>query len=133
MRDQDSAPDCKVVKAKLRRLCSQAGRQAVSLVRIACRELESFYLADLRAVEAALGLTDLAQHQRSARFRATDGVESPSRELVRLTQGEYQKVSGSRQIGPHLDAANIRSASFKNLVMGVQKLELELLALPEAR
>lgn len=74
LRDQDSTPDCKVVKAKLLGLCSQAGRQAVSLVRIACHELESFYLADLRAVETALGLTGLVRHQNTARFRTADRV-----------------------------------------------------------
>ena len=56
LRDQDSTPDCRVLKAALMRLCTQAGRDAVSLVRIACHELEAFYLADLRAVEAAWGL-----------------------------------------------------------------------------
>ena len=132
LRDQDSTPDCRVVKAKLLGLCAQAGRQAVSLVRIACRELESFYLADLRAVEVAMGLTGLARHQKSARFRAADRVESPSHELAKLTRGAYQKVSGSRLLGPHLDLANHRSASFKNLIEGVRRLEQELLALPEA-
>jgi Domain of unknown function (DUF4276) len=132
LRDQDSTPDCRVVKAKLLGLCAQAGRQAVSLVRIACHELESFYLADLRAVESALGLTGLARHQNSARFRTADHVESPSRELAKLTHGAYQKVSGSRLLGPRLDVANDRSASFKNLIAGVRRLEQELLALPNA-
>ena len=133
LRDQDSTPDCKVVKAKLLGLCAQAGRQAVSLVRIACHELESFYLADLRAVEVALGVTRLARHQSSARFRSADRVQSPSRELGKLTHGAYQKVSGSRLLGPHLDLANDRSASFRNLIVGVRRLEQELLALPKAR
>ncbi len=132
LRDQDNAPDCKVVKAKLLGLCAQAGRQSVSLVRIACRELESFYLADLQAVEIALGLTGLARHQNAARFRNTDGVVRPSRELARLTQKAYQKVSGSRLLGPHLDVANDRSVSFKNLIVGVRRFEQELLALPDA-
>ena len=132
LRDQDSTPDCKVVKARLLGLCAQAGRQAVSLVRIACHELESFYLADLRAVEVALGVTGLARHQSSARFRRADRVQSPSRELGKLTHGAYQKVSGSRLLGPHLDLANDRSASFKNLIAGVRRLEQELLALPKA-
>ena len=132
LRDQDSTPDCKVVKAKLLGLCAQAGRQAVSLVRIACHELESFYLADLRAVEVALGVTGLARHQSSARFRSADRVQSPSRELGKLTHGAYQKVSGSRLLGPHLDLANDRSASFKNLIAGVRRWEQELLALPKA-
>ncbi|WP_309624110.1 hypothetical protein, partial [Methylibium sp.] len=132
LRDQDSTPDCRVVKAKLLELCAQAGRQAVSLVRIACHELESFYLADLRAIEVALDLTGLVRHQNTARFRAADRVESPSRELAKLTQTAYQKVSGSRLLGPHLDLANDRSASFKNLIAGVRRLEQELLALPDA-
>ena len=131
LRDQDSAPDCKVVKAKLLGLCAQAGRQTVSLVRIACRELESFYLADLLAVEIALGLTDLVRHQNRARFRVSDRVESPSQELTKLTRGAYQKVSGSRQLGPHLDLSNQRSTSFRNLIAGIRRFEQELLELPE--
>ena len=132
LRDQDSTPDCGRVKAKLLGLCVQAGRHAVSLVRIACHELESFYLADLQAVESALGVPGLARHQNTARFRATDQVESPSRELAKLTRGAYQKVSGSRQLGPHLNIDNDRSASFKNLIAGVRRMEQELLALPDA-
>jgi Domain of unknown function (DUF4276) len=133
LRDQDSTPDCKVVKAKLLGLCAQAGRQAVSLVRIACRELESFYLADLRAVEAALEINGLVRHQNNARFRVADHVVSPSRELAKLTRGAYQKVSGSRKLGPVLDVSNDRSQSFKNLLAGVRRLEQELLALPDTR
>jgi hypothetical protein len=131
LRDQDSAPDCKSLKTKLRRLCAKAERQSVSLVRIACRELEAFYLADLQAVEMALGLTGLASHQSTARFLVPDDVAAPSRELARLTRGAYQKVSGSRMLGPHLDIANARSASFRNLVTGVRRLQQELLALPD--
>ena len=130
LRDQDSTPDCRQVKAELLGLCVQAGRHAVSLVRIACHELEAFYLADLQAVESALGIAGLVRHQNTARFRAADHVESPSRELAKLTRGAYQKVSGSRQLGPHLNIDNGRSVSFKNLIAGVRRMEQELLALP---
>lgn len=54
MQDQDSAKNCKQLKAKLLQQCRQAGRESASLVRIACHELEAFYLGDLRAVEHAL-------------------------------------------------------------------------------
>ena len=131
LRDQDSTPDCRQVKAKLQALCVQAGRHAVSLVRVACHELETFYLADLLAVESALGITGLARHQNRTRFRDTDHVESPSRELAKLTRGAFQKVSGSRRLGPHLNINNDRSASFKNLIAGVRRMEQELLALPD--
>lgn len=60
MRDQDSTPDCSVIKKDLLKRCEEAGRSGASLVRIACRELESFYLADLAAVEKALGINGLA-------------------------------------------------------------------------
>lgn len=131
LRDQDSAPDCVVVKRKLLMLCEGAGRQAVSLVRIACRELESMYLADLQALEQALSLKGLARQQGNTKFRNPDRLESPSSELTKLTQGRYQKVGTSRLLGPYLDLTNGRSATFKNLVRGIQRLEAELVALPE--
>ena len=128
MRDLDSAPDCALLKRKLLDLCSSAGKEAVALVRIACRELEAMYLADLRAVEAALGLTGLAARQNVNKFRKPDRLGSPSAELTQLTRGRYQKVSSSRRIGLHLDLANDRSESFKHLVLGIQRMQASLLA-----
>ena len=129
MRDQDSAPDCGVVKQSLLKKCAEAGRQDVSLVRIACRELESFYLADLAAVEMALELKGLSTQQNKAKFRCPDSLSSPSGELSIITGKQYQKVSGSRVIGLHLDANNQRSSSFKNLISGIKRMEQELLDL----
>lgn len=99
MRDQDSTPDCRILKAALLEKCEQAGKQAVALVRIACRELESFYLADLAAIEVALGLHGLARRQGNIKFRNPDYLGSPSKELATLTKQRYQKISGSRVIG----------------------------------
>ena len=131
LRDQDSAPDCKLVKHRLMRLCESAGRGAVSLVRIACRELETIYLADLKATESALGISGLAKQQSTSKFRQPDRLESPSGELSKMTSGKYQKVGSSRLIGPFLEIANERSATFKNLVSGIRRLESELLELPD--
>ena len=72
MRDQDSAPDCRAVKARLAAKCVGAGRESVTLVRIACRALETFYLADLAAVSRVLKLKSLANQQGNAKFRAPD-------------------------------------------------------------
>lgn len=44
IRDQDSG-DCRVIKDRLRQLCEAADRNDV-LIRIACRELEAWFLAD---------------------------------------------------------------------------------------
>ncbi len=131
LRDQDSEPDCITVKRGLTTRCQAAGKQAVSLVRIACRELETIYLADLQAVENALGEAGIARQQQRAKFRQPDRLESPSAELRSLTRDRYQKVGGSRRIGRHLDLANQRSPSFKNLIGGIHRLQAELLALPD--
>lgn len=120
LRDQDMNPDCVAVKTKLVGLCAEAGRPE-SLVRIACRELESFFLADLSAVEQGLELTGLIKHQGNRKYRSPDYLGSPSKELKALTKGRYQKVGGSRAIGRWLDPANTRSDSFRNLVTGIQR------------
>ena len=130
LRDQDSAPDCRAVKTKLIQLCRQAGKTDSTLVRIACKELETCYLADLKAVEQALGVSKLAEKQNIAKFRHPDRLGSPSKELANLTAGAYQKVSGSRAIGAFLDPANMRSASFGNLIDGIRRMENQLLDFP---
>jgi hypothetical protein len=52
MRDQDQT-DCRRTKRSLKTLCARAGRPETT-VRIACRELEAFYIGDLQAVESGL-------------------------------------------------------------------------------
>lgn len=130
LRDQDSHPDCKALKAALSAHCKKSGKAQHCLVRIACQELETFYLADLGAVETALTLKHLATQQGSRKFRDPDKLGSPSRELRSLTKSRYEKVAGSREIGRHLDLANHRSSSFRSLIEGIRRMEGELLALP---
>jgi len=127
LRDQDSHPDCRAVKNRLLELCESSGKGTRCLVRIACRELETFYLADLQAVEQALGMTGLARQQSGRKFRDPDPLESPSQELKTLTQYRYEKVSGSRTIGRHLRLDNARSASFHHLVAAIRRSEAALL------
>lgn len=121
LRDQDDHPDCKTLKGELKRLCRQAGRPSTT-IRIACRELESFYLGDLAAVEKGLGLKGLSKQQLKQKFRNPDRLHSPSRELAQLTDGAYQKVSGSRAIAPHLSLEDSRSDSFLWLVAAIRAM-----------
>ena len=121
LRDQDNHPDCTEIKARLTRLCREGGCNE-ALIRIACRELESFYLADLQAVERGLSIGGLAKQQQKQKYRNPDRLASPSRELRDMTKGRYQKVGGSRAIGPYLDLFNTRSTSFKNLINGIKRI-----------
>jgi len=120
IRDQD-AGDCRLIKQQLLELCQEAGKSA--LVRIACRELESFYLGDLAAVEQGLGLSGLARQQKARKFRDPDRLVNAAEELFKITGRQYQKVSGSRAIAPHLalDGSN-SSPSFRALITGIQRL-----------
>lgn len=126
LRDLDSHPDCVEVKRRLLAMCAASGRSSQCLVRIACKELETFYLGDLEAVEKALDLTGLARQQQAKKFRAPDRLGSPSVELRKLTARRYEKVAGSREIGRHLRLDNDRSPSFGHFVACIRRMAAEL-------
>ncbi|ASK99451.1 DUF4276 family protein [Xanthomonas citri] len=128
LRDLDSHPDCRAVKQNLLEICRLSGKIQFCLVRIACTELETFYLGDLAAVGMALQMSRLVSHQNNRKFRSPDAIGNPSKELKVITGNRYQKVAGSREIGKYLQLDNTRSASFHNLVTGVKRIEAELLA-----
>lgn len=120
LRDQDSG-DCRKIKAGLVKTCVAAGRPEAQ-VRIACHELESWYLGDLRAVERALGLHGLTRLSATAKYRQPDKLENPSLELTKLTRGQYQKVAGSRLLGPLLSLTDNASHSYQVFIIGLRRL-----------
>jgi hypothetical protein len=117
VRDSDNG-DCRALKQRLVGLC-RARPEAV--VRIACQELEAWYLGDPAALAAAFGDARLAEIGQRARFRDPDGVVQPARALVELVPS-FQKVSGARLLGPLLDPARNMSSSFRALIDAVQRL-----------
>jgi hypothetical protein len=121
LQDKDSH-DCLAVKRKLQDLCDRAGRSE-ALVRIACHELESFYLGDLRAVEKGLCMKGLAVQQRTRKYADPDALANAAEELKKLTQGRYQKIQGSCLIGRHMDLEGGNSShSFNVLIKGIRRL-----------
>ncbi len=120
LRDKDSG-DCVVIRQELVKKCRDAGKPD-ALVRIAIHELESWYLGDLAAVEAGLGISNLAGKQGSRKFREPDTLANPYQELRRLTADRYQKISGSRAIGVHLSIEDNRSQSFRKFISGVRNI-----------
>lgn len=122
LRDQDSG-DCATIKSTLQEKVNNTSKQSNTVIRIACRELESFYLGDLLAVEKGLSLSGLAKMQNKRKFRSPDNLHTPSQELFKLTDSNYQKVAGSRAIGKYLkiDGSNM-SRSFNILLQGIRKL-----------
>jgi hypothetical protein len=119
MRDQDNG-NCVTIKQNLLDKCATSG-QSEALVRIACHELETFYLGDLNAVAAAIGPAKIDKLQTKAKYRDPDRLANPSEELKKLAPS-YQKVSGSRAIGSLLNINTNKSNSFNALINGVKRL-----------
>ena len=118
--DQDR-DDCKILKQKLESICKSAEKRS-TLVRIACNELESWYLGNLGAVELALDLPNGSLNQ--SRYFDPDSILKPSEKLEKITNGKYRKTSGSRNIGKNLSTNMDEnfSKSFKHFVGGAQKI-----------
>jgi len=119
IRDRDSE-DCLAVKKRLTSICKKAGRKD-ALVRIACGELESFYLGDLKAVASAFERK--VPSQKLAKFRNPDHLGNASQELQKILGSSEQKLKWARMISPHLaiDGSNC-SHSFNVLLSGVRRL-----------
>ncbi len=119
IRDQDSSV-CTDVKQELIDKCDHAGKSN-TLVRIACHELESFYLGDLEAVGHVYQIKVPSQNNR--KYREPDNLANAAEELFKITKKQYQKIDGSRRIAPLLktDGSN-RSHSFNVHCDGIRKV-----------
>ncbi len=126
MRDQD-AGDCIAIKRILKEKADAAGKGDKTLIRIACHELESFFLGDLKAVEQGLKLSNLARLQNNRKYRTPDQLTNAAEELMKITNKSYRKLAGSRNISPYLrlDGSN-RSKSFNVLIEGLKFLSIIL-------
>ena len=119
--DQDQE-SCKNLKKKLLKICRSAADSKQLIVRIACHELESWYFGDLDALGRAINLPNLSHYKNKSKYRAPDRIQKPAKELENITKGAYQKISGSRSVGPELSLEQNSSHSFKIFVKGIKKL-----------
>lgn len=115
MRDQDSG-HCETIKKSLLMKVARSGKKERTIVRIACCELESFYLGDLKAVGKAFDMSNLEKKQQKAKFRNPDKILRAKEELIKIVK-DYQPISGSKVIAHYLqiDGSN-QSTSFNFLV-----------------
>ena len=122
MRDQDSG-NCLAIKNILADKVTESKKQDNTIIRIACHELESFYLGDLFAVEQGLCIHGIYKKQNKKKYRLPDNLSNASDELRKLSKNKYQKIAGSRSIAPYLkiDGSN-KSHSFNMLIEGIKKI-----------
>lgn len=121
VRDNDGAP-CEKIKKTLKALCKRAGRED-SLVRLACQELEAWYLGDCDALARAFEDDSLVGLAGKAKYANPDSVVRPSEHL----QGhvpQFQKISGARLMGAAMGVAEAgnRSRSFQVFLSAVRAL-----------
>lgn len=118
VRDNDGA-DCHAVKARLVALCQEGYRQD-AVVRIACQELEAWYLGDADALAEAFEDERLRDLGGKERFRDPDAVVQPARALEDLIP-EFQKVSGARRMASRIRRSGSRSRSFQVFIDGIER------------
>lgn len=118
LRDNDRG-DCKARKSTLIEMIKMANKEEVCKVRIVCQELEAWFLAD----HAALRLAGYLAEGSNPGFlkKDPDAISHPVHVMQKLRPG-YGKVTGAREIAPHLDPANVRSASFRHTVLAIKAL-----------
>jgi len=117
IQDQNSS-DCKKLKNSLIKLITD-NADIPFLVRIVCRELEAFYLGDMRAVEKVYPKFKADKFSRKAKFRNPDNCNA-FEEIKKLIPG-FQKVYASKEISKYISIECNKSTSFKHLVTGIQR------------
>lgn len=115
--DQDSN-DCIDIKNKISELCRPYNRDV--LIRIVCRELESWYFGDIQAVEKAYG-KNLNRIKNSNKYRDPDEIIDP-KETIKRWVPELTQVDGASRISKYMDIENNRSHSFNVFIDGVRKM-----------
>lgn len=116
--DQD-ANDCQVLKAKLTQLVEEKDVKLPKLIRIACRELENWYLGDLTAIETVYPDSKASAMQHKAKFRDCDRLNG-SEEMLRLTNN-FTKSFAAREIPQHMKLEDNKSTSFNCFLSGLKK------------
>ncbi len=124
-RDQDSS-NCKEIKRHLQEMINQVCNRPY-LVRIACRELEAWFLGDMNAIKQAYPRFKPEQYATRADFKDVDLLHRPDEWLLRIIP-EYSgmetlsKVANSENIAPFMDLEHNSSVSFNNTISGIRKL-----------
>jgi hypothetical protein len=117
LRDADNR-NCKALKRDLWERIPR-GKRGRAVIRIACQELESWYLAQPDALVAAGALASEIPKRRLS--GNVDAISDPKRIFLRHAHNRGQ-IEHARRIGPELDVFSTRSTSFKHFVSGLRML-----------
>jgi hypothetical protein len=114
LQDQDNE-DCIILKRHLMSLCNTGN--CLKLIRIVCKELESWYLGDFNSIQLAYPSFNANRYRNKSKFRNPD-ICNASNEIKKILPG-FQKVSSAKKIAPFLDISNNKSESFNQFISGI--------------
>ncbi len=117
IQDQDSN-DCVLLKQGIVDDIRQADAHVPALVRIACRELENWYLGDLRSVEMVYPGSRASKLVMKSKFRSADRLNG-SDEMKNLSP-HFSKIACARAMAKVIDTESGRSHSFLKTVEGIR-------------
>lgn len=117
VQDQDSN-DCIKLKNELINLVENQNQNQPYLIRIACRELENWYLGDMLSIERVFTTFKASKYENKAKFRNPD-IVTGSYELEKLIEN-FSKGVASKEIPKFMNIDQNNSPSFGHLISGVQ-------------
>ena len=117
--DQDSN-NCILLKRELQELCKISTYSTPVLIRIACRELENWYLGDMAAIEMVYPETKASRLENKAKYRNPDNLQGHS-EMEFLSK-KFSKSHAAREIPKYMNLENNKSISFNHFLTGLKKL-----------
>lgn len=116
--DQDSN-DCITLKKSLENLCSKAP-SIPAIVRIACHELENWYLGDIETLVNLYPEIRSKNIKKKRKFKNPDSVYG-AYEIGQLSKN-FSKTSAARSMGETINIDSNSSPSFKQFIVGISKL-----------
>jgi hypothetical protein len=121
IRDNDQ-DQCRKVKRNLKELCRKGGRPD-ALIRIACQELEAWYLGSLETLASVYTCNELLSFANKRKYKDPDHLASPSHEISQIIP-EFRKIDGARRMGQGIpiDEDLNRSDSFKVFIKGLRRI-----------
>jgi len=124
VQDQDYH-DCIDLKTKLLDLSQNA--HCSILIRIACKELESWFLGDMKAIGKAFPKFKPDKYFNKKKFRNIDDIQKPSMILKKIIPElrKYEiipKRKLAESISVHMDLHDNKSLSFIRFISGLKKL-----------
>ena len=124
--DQDTN-DCKQLKQKLTGLIGK-NCSCDYKIRIVCKELESWLLGDLSAIEKAFPRFRSMSFLKKTQMRDVDKIKGKPSDFLLSIIPDYKdrkklpKLEFSKKIAPFLDIANNSSVSFNHTMDAIKKL-----------